>query len=165
MLPDRLERVLVLASLTICAMENAGLERADARQFLVSLLHLPRRDEALAAGAAELQHQRDALGRRRRLRPVPRAFGEIADPACRELLLGRDAERAFQRHADLIEIVMMVRVLMPAAIAAEGQAEIFGSAFLAGEQQLGREPAAAMLFLAALELHPPAMNELHRAAP
>jgi hypothetical protein len=72
-----------------------------------------------------------------------------------------DAEHALERHADLIEIVAMARVLMAAAIAPERQAEIIGRSFLAGKQELRCKSAAAMLFLPADKFHPAAVDELH----
>src|SRR5207249_4458579 len=73
------------------------------------LLELVLGHVAVAARAAELQHQREALVGERLLRTVASAFGKVGDRSGMHLAVGGEVKVAFELEAHLVEVMAVAR--------------------------------------------------------
>jgi hypothetical protein len=107
--PHRLIAVdVAFALLAFVAAEHALLERAVLLELGGAGFHLLLGHVAVAARAAELQHQRQRA-HARALRSIGSAFRKVSDDARRHLSIAVEVELALELIAELIEIVLMAR--------------------------------------------------------
>src|SRR5258708_38750354 len=99
-------------------------------------------------------------------RSVGLALGEIDELARLDpFVLAVILPVALQAHADLVEIVPVARNVQLAALPDEGQLEIVGRPFLAGEQRLELPRTAANGVAGARIVALFGMGQLHRILP
>src|SRR5262249_24602746 len=164
-LPYRLIAVdVAFAVLALVAAKDALLERAVLLEFGRAGLHLLLGHVAIAARAAELQHQRQRA-HARALWSIGSAFRKVSDDARRHLSIAIEVELALELIAELIEIVLVARRKEIVGRADHLQDEITGRPGLARCHRAIAEHALPVLVDADLLLDLISVHDFHGVPP